>query len=127
MNSLTFAKNKVRKNVAVTFLNILERMLYSGGRDGTIREWALDSALDPSVVPAPTRVFDLHTDWVNELVVLGEDSHGKTFESLRPHSPLIVVSCSNDGTVKLWSLATGNHIASYQYHSDYVKAIATSV
>lgn len=85
-------------------------LLYSAGRDGVCRVWDVATK-----GVAPTHVTSLvgHSDWVNDVVVSGDD---------------LVVTCSSDQTVMLWGGTRRNHerLGTLTGHADYVKAIAYS-
>lgn len=87
--------------------------LFTASRDSTIKRWAVtpqaaaaaaapgggDAPRSPPPVPPPVppsasflQVLRGHTDWVNDVVLLGRDH---------------LVSCSSDNTVKLWRAASG--------------------
>ncbi|KAL0092183.1 WD40-repeat-containing domain protein [Phycomyces blakesleeanus] len=100
-------------------------VLYSAGRDGVVagwdlhmpitdrhdKGWVLDETLE-SAPRATSKVFSqMHTDWVNDIVVCqGGES---------------VVSASSDRTVKLWRpySDTPNTAHTIGLHSDYAKCL----
>ena len=63
--------------------------LFTGGRDGTVRCW---DGLPSSATLQ--RTLDEHSDWVNDVVVSGDD---------------LVITCSSDQTVMLWGGVRRNH------------------
>ncbi|RMZ84826.1 hypothetical protein DV737_g1065, partial [Chaetothyriales sp. CBS 132003] len=82
-------------------------ILYTGGRDGVICAW------DTKSTASFRKQVQAHTHWVNDIVPV------KSNQGL--------VSCSSDGTVKLWrpfghESAAASTIGS---HSDYIKCLAT--
>eukprot|EP00727_Mastigamoeba_balamuthi_P007166 m51a1_g307 hypothetical protein (884) ;mRNA; f:390399-394704 len=84
------------------------RALVSAGHDGTLRSW------DLARWPAQKFVLAKHTGWVNSVAQLG----GR------------LLSCSNDGSVKLWGPIDtdepATHIASLHAHRDYVTRLAVA-
>ncbi|GAB0495018.1 hypothetical protein MMPV_006315 [Pyropia vietnamensis] len=113
--------------------------LFTGGRDGTVRRWAVPVTatevgvatgwagfgggargggggvtVSPAsaVIPAATATFDEHVDWVNDLAVLRYAGADR------------VASASSDGTVKVWHPDTGVAVRTLAAHSDYVMALA---
>jgi WD40 repeat protein len=77
-------------------------VLYSGGRDGddAIIEWKLAEGREATV----TRRLRGHTNWVRGMV----------------QSPCneYLASTSNDGTVRIWGLATGKEEGKLESHTD---------
>lgn len=93
------------------------------------------------------RVYDDHTDWVNDVVLLGDEATlvtgrwvralavsslvaiSNTWSFEHPSVPAISGSdCfelrSSDNTIKFWNVQTGQCVATYVEHTDYVKALA---
>ncbi|KAI7883139.1 WD40 repeat-like protein [Lichtheimia hyalospora FSU 10163] len=104
-------------------------VLFSAGRDGVVASWDLHFKFHrPSVhadweldhdyeTPAPkatNRAFtQMHTDWVNDIVVCKDGR--------------VVVSASSDRTVKLWSVNDPETCSStIGWHNDYVKCLASA-
>ena len=85
-------------------------LLYSAGRDGICRAWDVAS---PGVPPTHVASLVGHSDWVNDVLVSGDD---------------LVITCSSDQTVVLWGGARRNHerLWTLNGHADYIKAIAYS-
>lgn len=85
-------------------------LLYSAGRDGVCHVWDVAT---PGTDPTHVAALVGHSDWVNDVVVSGND---------------LVITCSSDQTVVLWGGATRNHerLGTLTGHADYVKAIAYS-
>jgi len=79
--------------------------LYSAGRDATARCWSTGTSRIRC-----ERTFDEHTDWVNDLVLLGDESR--------------LVTASSDTTLKIWNTANQRVIHTLDEHQDYVKALA---
>ncbi|RMZ88975.1 hypothetical protein DV736_g3796, partial [Chaetothyriales sp. CBS 134916] len=100
---------------------------YTGGRDGVICAWDVDIGAQQAQPPdsdddshqtnKSTASFrkqvQAHTDWVNDIVPV-ENNQG-------------LVSCSSDGTVKLWRPFGHDSAAAATIgaHSDYIKCLAT--
>ncbi|CAK9163384.1 unnamed protein product [Ilex paraguariensis] len=81
--------------------------LFTGGRDGTLKRWALTEA-----GATCSATFESHIDWVNDAVLAG----GNT-----------LVSCSSDTTVKAWNcLSDGTCIRTLRQHSDYVTCLSAA-
>lgn len=81
--------------------------LFSGSRDGTLKRWVLGA--DEAVCGA---TFESHVDWVNDVVVTGEDT---------------LVSCSSDTTLKTWKpYSDGECTRTFRQHSDYVTCLAAA-
>lgn len=80
-------------------------VLYSGGRDGTVRAWDLSGGM-----PSCTRTFEGHAGWVNDVARVTQ-TH--------------LASASSDHTVRLWNLEDASSSSlTLQGHSDYVMALA---
>ena len=99
-----------------------EGVLYSGGRDGCIRQWDVQGAGAPGRC---RQLFQGHNDWVTGVVSTADGRN--------------MVSCSHDTSLKVWhanSFQPGNGeegaiklcrpICSMVHHTDYVKGIAYS-
>ena len=82
-------------------------LLYSAGRDGSVRCWDLASG---ATEPPQLAVLEGHTDWVNDVCIAGDSA---------------VVSCSSDQTVRVWGNASRGHtlITTLYGHDDYVKSL----
>jgi hypothetical protein len=93
------------------------------------------------------RVYDDHTDWVNDVVLLGDEATLVTGRWARALAVSSLVAISNtwsfehppapansgsdcfelrssDNTIKFWNVQTGQCVATYVEHTDYVKALA---
>ncbi|KAG2377415.1 hypothetical protein C9374_009326 [Naegleria lovaniensis] len=105
--------------------------LFSGGRDGTIKCWALHSSSaqhqqihqQEHTTLSPTKtsshsphqfMFSLeeHVDWVSDMILLSDKRH--------------LISCSHDNTIMLWDVDINNpqHCLTYRTHTDYVTCLA---
>lgn len=81
--------------------------LFSGSRDGTIKRWDLQST-----EPSCGATFESHVDWVNDMVLLGDD---------------ILVSGSSDTSIKAWrAYSSGECVRTFRRHGDYVTALASA-
>ncbi|EFJ15001.1 hypothetical protein SELMODRAFT_180574 [Selaginella moellendorffii] len=84
-----------------------KRSLFSGSRDGTLKRWEVDEE-----VATCCTTFESHVDWVNDLVLTGEDT---------------LVSCSSDTTLKTWNaFSNGACTRTFRQHSDYVTSLAAA-
>lgn len=83
-----------------------EGLLFSAGRDSTIRCW------DANKLPVPehTSCFEHHTDWVNDIFLC---TNNRT-----------LVSCSSDASIKVWDTPTSICTRTLNGHGDYAKALA---
>jgi WD40 repeat protein len=65
--------------------------LLSAGRDGIIRRWDVAASRQQQKQQQPqcTAKLEGHTDWVTDIAV----AHDR-----------VLISCSNDGSLKLWDL-----------------------
>ncbi|KAI3757243.1 hypothetical protein L6452_04777 [Arctium lappa] len=98
VNSLALLKSSAPDNCSY---------LFTGGRDGTLRRWAL--AEDGATC---STTFESHVDWVNDAVLVG----GNT-----------LVSCSSDTTVKTWDcFSDGTCTGTFRQHTDYVTCLAAA-
>eukprot|EP00287_Rhodomonas_sp_CCMP768_P002079 CAMPEP_0196734602 /NCGR_PEP_ID=MMETSP1091-20130531/13282_1 /TAXON_ID=302021 /ORGANISM="Rhodomonas sp., Strain CCMP768" /LENGTH=729 /DNA_ID=CAMNT_0042078125 /DNA_START=337 /DNA_END=2526 /DNA_ORIENTATION=+ len=79
--------------------------LYSAGRDATARCWSTGASRIRC-----ERTFDEHTDWVNDLVLLADESR--------------LVTASSDTTLKIWNTGNQRVVHTLHEHQDYVKALA---
>ncbi|KAK8087193.1 WD repeat protein-like protein [Apiospora phragmitis] len=90
-------------------------VLYSGGRDGIVCAWDLETP-DPSTSKPRTKFLSstqAHTHWINDIVLAPDKS--------------ALVSASSDLTVKVWRpLDNGEPAHTIGQHSDYVKCVATT-
>lgn len=91
----------------------------SGGRDDTIKIWLLPVPIIrphnhpiPSSNPRGNLVKTLigHKSWVRDLII---HPNGK-----------ILISCSDDKSIKFWDLETGDCIRTLQEHQGFVNSIA---
>jgi len=91
----------------------------TGGRDDTIKIWLLPLPIIrphnhpiPSSNPQGNLVKTLigHKSWVKDLII---HPNGK-----------ILISCSDDKSIKMWDLETGDCIRTLQQHQGFVNAIA---
>ncbi len=79
------------------------RRLYSASDDGTVRIWNAE-------VWAAERVLTVSTQYVSEVCALGDDR---------------VVTAGADGVVRVWSVATGECVRTFN-HGGWVNALAAS-
>lgn len=98
--------------------------LWTASRDSVIKEWDVASG-NPRLV----RNLEGHVDWVNDITLLPGDSR-------------FLVSCSSDGTLRVWDtlvegrdfsedqtmrpLAAANSLACLSAHTDYVTSLSAS-
>jgi len=88
------------------FLVPSQKCLFTASRDSTIKRWSVGAGQ-----PALDANFEGHADWVNDIVVIQD----------------LLVSCSNDKTVRMWSAnSPGVLLSTLTMHSDYVTALASS-
>ena len=85
-------------------LNSSTSVLFSAGRDATIRLWELSDTLNH------VKSLEHHTDWVNDIVLTTDNN--------------TIVSCSSDTTVKVWNSAAGKCVQTLKGHRDYVMRLA---
>jgi WD40 repeat protein len=81
--------------------------------------------------PQFLKSLEHHTDWVNDVVIFGEDKRNSIcprsyFPPLRLFFSPLVLSCSSDTTVKLWNRKDGVCLETLGKHADYAKALAIS-
>nr|CAG4717569.1 unnamed protein product [Naegleria fowleri] len=120
-----------------------QHYLFSGGRDGTIKCWALYASqqqqqqhqlqsqhTSQEYAMSPTKtssgflhqyhsphqfMFSLeeHVDWVSDMILLPDKRH--------------LISCSHDNTIMLWDVDINNpqHCLTYRTHTDYVTCVAS--
>ncbi|RMD43753.1 hypothetical protein DV735_g1314, partial [Chaetothyriales sp. CBS 134920] len=88
-------------------------ILYTGGRDGVICAWDVDIDAPQATTASFRKQVQAHTHWVNDIVSVS-NSQG-------------LVSCSSDGTVKLWRPFSQESTApsTIGSHSDFIKCLAT--
>ena len=98
--------------------------LVSGSGDGTIRIWDM-SSLIPAVVAGDSRkrkrrhvpdaicisILTGHSDDIKSLALLGEEGD-------------IIVSGSDDKTIKVWSATSGDCLTTLEGHSDSVNSVS---
>lgn len=87
--------------------------LVSSGDDRSIRVWQIDKANDGTIQGQTIRILDGHYAGVVSLAIhsqaIGTDA--------------LLVSCSGDKTVRLWSLPSGNMLSLWQGHSKWLQAL----
>ncbi|KNC52411.1 uncharacterized protein AMSG_08386 [Thecamonas trahens ATCC 50062] len=95
----------------------INNRLYTAGRDSTIISWEMGATRsqgrerrEPSA-PVASRVLAGHIDWVNDLVLFGDDNR-------------MLMSASSDTSVVCWDTSTGDEVYVMNRHADYVKALA---
>jgi WD40 repeat protein len=92
-------------------------VIVSGSKDLTVRVWDFKSG---------HLLFELlgHTACVFEVALIRakESPLAKPGQGIAPGTP-IIVSCSEDTTVKLWNLTTGKLVKSLKWHSVNVRGI----
>ena len=81
----------------------------SGSQDRTLKSWTLDLATGRMNAVAPY-ILEGHDSWVRGLVLTPDGHHA--------------VSASNDTTLKIWDLTTGNDIRTLKGHSASVRGVA---
>jgi len=88
-------------------------VLISGSRDKTIISWNLkaDSA-NPDIAGTPKRSLQGHNHIVNDVVLSSDGA--------------FALSCSWDGTLRLWDLSTGQTTKTFKGHSKDVLSVAFS-
>ncbi|KAF1761818.1 hypothetical protein GCK72_010075 [Caenorhabditis remanei] len=99
--------------------------LFTGGSDTIIRTWSVPQHKDAFSARGGVRSpgknspvqyqgsLEQHTDWVNDMILCG---NGK-----------ILISASNDTTVKAWSIERDNkhgYLDCFRSHKDYVSCLA---
>ncbi|BAZ15377.1 serine/threonine protein kinase with WD-40 repeats [Calothrix sp. NIES-4071] len=89
-------------------------MLASGSKDKTIKLWNL-------VTGELSRTIKAHTDKVNSVTFASGANYSKAFKTSE-----ILISGSNDNTIKLWNPATGEEIRTLKQDSGFIYSIATS-
>lgn len=102
-----------RHRFGISALALGPEELYTGGRDGTVRAWALPRVADGdvAVIQGAAKTFDEHVDWVNDVLLV--------------HGCRRLVTCSSDTTVKVWNAAEPRRsLRTLAEHTDYVKALA---
>jgi WD repeat-containing protein 48 len=97
-------------------LDDVNNVLYSAGRDSTIKSWKLDPSKKNEFTASPELLhsYEHHSDWVNDIVLLEGDK---------------LMSCSSDSTVKLWRTdpeLSHRLLHTWTWHHDYVKALKWS-
>ncbi|KAK5578007.1 hypothetical protein RB653_002956 [Dictyostelium firmibasis] len=97
-------------------------ILYSAGRDSTIKSYHINGYSDEYENDIETdgnekseygfkfkKSYNDHIDWVNDLF-FNDDN--------------ILVSCSSDSTIKIWNTDSERCLNSLKFHDDYVKVLA---
>lgn len=80
-------------------------LMYSGGYEGKLIAWSVDSA-----APSPTWARDAHKGWLRALAVSPD---GK-----------LLASCGNDLMIRLWSTADGKLLHELPGHASHVYNVA---
>ncbi|MDJ0600904.1 MAG: WD40 repeat domain-containing protein [Crocosphaera sp.] len=94
--------------LSVTFSPDGKLLASSGdGNDKTIRIWDLANN--------KTRIFKGHSEWFGAISAI-----------LFSHNGKFLVSCSNDKTIKLWLVETGEELLTLTGHTDTVTSLALS-
>ena len=93
-------------------MSAARRFLASGGKDGTVRVWALSGGSAPEVQLSTIYSFDLHV--------------GDVFAACWSPDGRMVASGGLDGKVQVWSVETGEPVRFYEGHSDAVYALSWS-
>nr|A8XSW2.3 RecName: Full=WD repeat-containing protein 48 homolog [Caenorhabditis briggsae] len=114
-----------RSAVSALQYDALHSRLFTGGSDTIIRTWSVPQHKDAFSARGGVRSagknspvqyqssLERHTDWVTDMVLCG---NGK-----------LLVSSSNDTTVKVWSIERDNkhgYLDSLNLHTDYVSCLA---
>lgn len=89
-------------------------MLASGSKDKTIKLWNL-------VTGELIRTIKAHNDKVNSVTFASGAKYSKAFNINE-----ILISGSNDNTIKLWNPATGAEIRTLKQDSGFIYSVATS-
>ena len=87
--------------------------LMSGSDDQSIRVWDMHSGVESGARGQTARLLQGHYGAVTALAVSPQTSESQS----------LLVSGSNDKTVRLWNLATGNALASLRGHSKWIQAL----
>ncbi|KAK2953495.1 hypothetical protein BLNAU_11495 [Blattamonas nauphoetae] len=107
----TIPHNEFRHTFCVNCIcaDFEREILYTGGRDGTIRSWSLKSNLQD---PKCMIVFEGHHSWVTSVVLLSKDT---------------LVSASADKTIRVWDTKNAKCKAILKKHADVVHQLAVPV
>jgi len=104
-------------NDALSAASDVATVIVSGSKDHTVRVWDFLSG---------HLLFELlgHTSVVYGVALFRAPPPpmDSKYSSIVPGSP-VILSCSDDATVKLWNLATGKLIRSFKWHSVSVRGI----
>lgn len=86
-------------------------LMITGGIDQTIRVWEYLKA-DPESVPKwiCSKILCGHSDWINKVLLIGDK----------------IISASDDNTIKVWDLHSGNCLRTLMGHSDFIQSIEYS-
>lgn len=86
-------------------------LMITGGIDQTIRVWEYLKA-DPDSTPKwiCSKTLTGHSDWINKLLLVGDK----------------IISASDDNTIRVWDLNTGNCLKTLEGHSDFIQSVEYS-
>jgi WD40 repeat protein len=103
------------------------RYIATSSQDATIRIWDLQTPAGSSAVDASSRLGVVDT--CVQLVGHQGRVWSVAFSPIRTGKPgdeFILASCSEDRTIKLWDMGTGNCLQTLIGHQDWVKSVAFS-